>query len=220
MHWIRQHTRGQTSYAALKLDMNKAYDRVEWSFLQGMLMNLGFASQWVDLIMRCISSVSYSFLINGEVQGSLKPSKGIRQGDPLSPYLFVICAHGLLELLINSEKRKLFRGVRISPSAHSISHLFFADDNLIFYRAKTSECEKIRQCLMCYSEASGQLINYKKSALTFSPNAARSVVGDICTLFGISLVDGHNLYLGLPTFSMRNKIIQFGYIRDRVVKNF
>ncbi|KAL5551110.1 hypothetical protein UlMin_001286 [Ulmus minor] len=151
--------------------------------------------------MRCISSVFYSFLINGEVRGSLKPSRGLRQGDHLSPYLFVICAHGLSELLIMSKKCKLLR-----------------DDSLIFCRAKLSECEKLRQCLVCYSKAFGQLINYEKSTLTFSPNAARSTIGDICSLFGISLVDGHNLYLGLPTFSARNKRMQFGYIRDMVAK--
>ncbi|KAL5545507.1 hypothetical protein UlMin_005194 [Ulmus minor] len=72
MDWIRQHTGGQIGYAALKLDMSKAYDMVEWSFLRGMMDKLGFAEQWTKLIMRCISSISYSFLINGEVKGVKK----------------------------------------------------------------------------------------------------------------------------------------------------
>ncbi|KAL5566076.1 hypothetical protein UlMin_029240 [Ulmus minor] len=77
MHWIRQHIRGKTGYAALKLDISKAYDRVEWYFLRGMMDKLGFAEQWTKLIMRCISSISYSFLINGEVKGFLQLSRGL-----------------------------------------------------------------------------------------------------------------------------------------------
>jgi hypothetical protein len=79
--------------------MCKAYDRVEWVFLEKMMRKMGFAKQWIKLIMNCVSTVSYSVLINGQPMGQFLPSRGLWQGDPLSPYLFLLCAEGLSALI-------------------------------------------------------------------------------------------------------------------------
>ncbi|KAL5554253.1 hypothetical protein UlMin_041654 [Ulmus minor] len=121
-------------------------------------------------------------------------------------------------MLARFEERKCFTGIKIASGCPSISHLFFADDSLIFCKAKISEATHLKSCLTSYVKASRQLINFDKSALSFSPNTRRNDKTTICLVFGVNQVQSHTLYLGLPTFSMKNKRIQFGYIRDRVIR--
>ncbi|KAK2652654.1 hypothetical protein Ddye_012510 [Dipteronia dyeriana] len=140
--------------------MSKAYDRVEWAFLRGMMHKLGFSEKWVNLVMDCVSTATYSFKLNGEVMGNIIPSRGLRQRDPLSSYLFLICVKGLSSLIREALASSKISDFKCSKRAPIISHLFFADDSLLFTKDDDKNCLEIRKVLETYSITSGQLVNY------------------------------------------------------------
>lgn len=128
MHFSKRKLQGNEEVTALKIDMAKAYDRVEWVFLQAIMLKMGFTPEWVQLIMLCVTTVSYTVLRDGNKVGPINPSRGLRQGDPLSPYLFLLCAEGVSSLITKYEKLGLIHGVRVARKAPVLSHLLFADD--------------------------------------------------------------------------------------------
>jgi hypothetical protein len=99
MHTMNACLKGSKGYMALKVDISKAYDMVEWDFFEAIMHRLGFDKRWVSLIMVCVHILSYSVLINGQPYKHIRPSRGIRQMDSLLPYLFIMCAKGLSTLL-------------------------------------------------------------------------------------------------------------------------
>jgi hypothetical protein len=113
LHTMSGRMKGRVGYMALKLDMSKAYDRVEWDFLEAVMKKLGFCNRWIQLTMTCVRTVSYSILINMHPYGFITPSRGIRQGDPLSPYFFILCAEGLSSLLQMAEREGRVSGLPI-----------------------------------------------------------------------------------------------------------
>ncbi|KAK3222430.1 hypothetical protein Dsin_009455 [Dipteronia sinensis] len=215
IHRLKRRKRKRGSMA-IKLDMAKACDRVEWIFLERMMRKLGFSEKWVRLIMRCVSSVSYSFIINGEVCGNIIPTRGLRQGDLLSPFLFLFCAEGLSNLIQKAQARGDISGFRCSRGGPIITHLFFADDSLIFPKANDRNCLAVKTILDDYEKASGQAVNFWKSAMCISPSFNAREGERKASLIGIKLVECHENYLGLPCFSSRKKRKLFASIVDRV----
>lgn len=167
--------RGRIGLSALKLDMEKAYDQMEWSFLLKVLRAFGFAEKWVGWIEQCITTVSFSVMLNGSPFGFFKPGRGLRQGDPLSPFLFILGSEVLSRMLGRAEYRGLFHGIKVSRQAPSISHLLFADDIMIFSPANVREVNQINLVLEEYSRLSGQKINKGKSSLFCSNNTYSGV---------------------------------------------
>ena len=153
---------------AVKTDISKAYDRLEWTFIRTVLERLGFCSTWVLWMMQCITTVSYSFLLNDEVVGRVIPERGIRQGDPLSPYIFIICGEVLSGLCKKAQDSGQLPGLRIARNSPKINHLLFANDTMFFTNSDSHSCSSLVDILQKYESASGQMINVLKSSISFS----------------------------------------------------
>ena len=128
--------KGRKGHMAIKIYLEKAYDEIEWSFIREMLIKFNFPANLIDLIMSCVFSVSTSLLFNGGYLDSFCPTRGIRQGDPLSPYLFILCTEFLGHLIQEKCDAKLWSPVKASRSRPSFSHLFFVDDLVLFASAE------------------------------------------------------------------------------------
>jgi hypothetical protein len=122
-HYLSQ-TNRHNGFIGIKTDMAKAYDRLEWDFLNETLRAMNFPPNLTNTIMQCVKTVTFSILINGQSTNKFCPERGLRQGDPLSPYLFIICADVLSTLISNAQDNKLIHGVKIAPRAPEITHLF------------------------------------------------------------------------------------------------
>ena len=132
--------KGQQGYMAIKIDLEKAYNRMEWHFIRDMLNMYKFPHKMISLIMSCISSSSISVLFNGGCLEPFLPSWGIRQGDPLSPYLFILWMELLGFLIDDMCVNKLWNPLKASQSGPAFSHLFFADDLILFAKADRKNC--------------------------------------------------------------------------------
>ena len=163
VHHMRINRWKSNNYVALTLDISKAYDRIDWSYLKAVILRMGFATQWVQWIMMCVKSIDYSVIVNNNMVGPITAGRGLWQGDPLSPYLFILCAEGLSALIRQAEGMGDLHGVRICTDAPVISHLLFADDCFLFFRAKEYEARVMQNILKTYEEASEQAISLPKS---------------------------------------------------------
>lgn len=142
----------------IKTDMSKAYDRIEWRFLEEVLRRLGFREVWIIWVMECVTTVTYSFLINGAPQGKVTPSRGLRQGDPLSPYLFILCTEVLSGLCLNAQQNGRLRGLQVAQRSPYVNHLLFADDTMIFCKTNERNCRELSDILRRYELSSGSAL--------------------------------------------------------------
>ncbi|KAL8130357.1 LOW QUALITY PROTEIN: hypothetical protein V2J09_019512 [Rumex salicifolius] len=164
--------KGAKGWMLLKVDLEKAYDHLRWDFLVDTLHDAGFPDKWVGWISECVSTASLRVLLNGEATTQFQPSRGIRQGDPISPYLFILCIERLSQMIIARVQSRSWRPIRISRGGPAISHMLFADDILLMAEASVTQIQRIKACLDEFCRASGQRVNCSKTKLFISPNVA------------------------------------------------
>ncbi len=163
------------------------------------MVRFGFDSKWIYLIMACVRTVSFSMVLNRKPEKFFNPSCGLRQGDPLSHYLFLIFSEALSLRITKAVFEKDLLGISLSRSCLLLSHLFFADDALFFLKGTLLNCQRLSSIFSEYCIASGQMINTDKSSICFTPNTPRQMALLMCELLSFTEVLNPGIYLGLPS---------------------
>jgi hypothetical protein len=215
---IQKSTDGKGKFCAYKLDLAKAYDRVDWKYLEESLHKLGFAGQWISWIMSCVKTVTYSVRLNGELLETFTPTRGLRQGDPLSPYLFLFVAEGLSRLLQREIDAGQIKELKVCRRSPGISHLLFADDSLLFFEASADQANKVKTVLNSYEAATGQLLSPGKCSLLLGNRCSNETGQMVAAILGIQTVGFDEKYLGLPVPEGRMKDGKFQPVKEKAKK--
>ncbi|KAK9990873.1 hypothetical protein SO802_025858 [Lithocarpus litseifolius] len=209
--------KGNNSFMAIQVDLAKAYDRLEWNFIHKVLRAFHFPDGLISLIMSYISSSSLSILFNGGKLDKFQPTRGIHQGDSLSPYIFLLCMKFLGYLIDKECMEKNWIPMKASRTNVEISHLFFADDLMLFAKVDKKCAASIKRVLNQFCLESGQAISEVKSRIYFSPNTPNSMKENIYETLGIHATTCLGKYLGFP---LRHKGVgrnQYNFIVERMI---
>eukprot|EP00253_Pinus_taeda_P032484 PITA_32484 len=198
----------------LKLDLSKAFDKLSWEYIRQMLLAFGFSATWTRWIMSLIISPGFSMLLNGSPSLPFHSSRGIRQGDPLSPFIFILMAEGLSRLLHNAISSKSVKGLALH-GLNPLSHQQFVDDTMLFGHSSSQEAKAFKSLLSLFFEASGTSINASKSQLFFF-NTPVSTQRNIARILGFTISALPSQYLGAPLMASALKHASWHSLLDKL----
>ena len=190
--------RGSEGTMAIKIHLEKVYDRLEWSFTQDTLVLFKFPKHLISLIMSCVSSSSISVLFNGGATDLFQPLRGIRQRDPISPSLFILCMEILGAFILDKCDDNLWDPILASRGGVAFSHLFFVDDLVLFAKAYIKNCRAIRDVLDTFYYLSRQTMSAEKSWVFFSPNLAQHHREELYNILNFRSTPSLGKYLSSP----------------------
>ncbi|KAJ9681592.1 hypothetical protein PVL29_017816 [Vitis rotundifolia] len=212
-YWQKRKEKG----LVCKLDIEKVYDSINWNFLMKVLHKMGFGSRWMEWIWWCISIAKFSVLVNGVPAGFFSSSRGLRQGDPISPYLFVLGMEVLSALIRRVVDGGFIFGCRLRGRGGmemNVSHLLFADDTIIFYEARKEHLTSLGWILAWFEAASGLRINLAKSELI--PIAEVEDIEDMVVELGCRVGTFPTKYLGLPLGAHHKALSMWDGVEERM----
>ena len=200
----------------LKIDLAKAFDRIEWSFVLDALRRKGYHGHFIKLVHACISTTSFSINVNGEGYGNFQATRGIRQGCPLSPYLFVLAINELSLRLQDAIENAGLTGVTLGPGCPPIHSILFADDLIICGKADIQEIYIINNILQSFCAMSGQTPSWTKSSILFSKKVSEATKTQIKVVFPIADFKPNTMHLGHPLLiSHRDKSKAYEFIHQK-----
>ncbi|XP_019253806.1 PREDICTED: uncharacterized protein LOC109232489 [Nicotiana attenuata] len=190
----------------MKLDMTKSYDRLSWLFLTKVLRRMGFSERFIGMVFGIVSNNCYSILINGQAHGFFKSSRGVKQGDPVSPTLFILAAEAPSRGLNALHKNLYFCGYGMPKWSPKINHLAYVDNMIIFSSSDGTSLLLIMEVFSAYEAASGQLVNRNKSVVYLHQLSDLEMISKVERITGINRQEFLIIYLGCPIFYARRKL--------------
>jgi hypothetical protein len=209
-------TTGKVGYFVIKVDLTKAYDMLDWCFVMKVLNEIKLPDSIINIIYHAVTSVRTNVKWNGDRANYFRPQRGIRQGDPISPYLFVLCMDKLSHLIMEEVDKGEWKTMRAGRHGPVISHLMFADDLLLFGQATVKQMECVMRTLNLFCSMSGQQVSMEKTSVLFSKNINRSTRQELLNISGFRETMQLGKYLGVPITGKAPKRSDFQYLIDQV----
>jgi Reverse transcriptase (RNA-dependent DNA polymerase) len=182
---------------ALKADINKAFDSVEWAFIEHGLRKINVPESLNKLIVSCLRSSKITVLINGKGDGFFQPTRGLRQGCPLSPYLFIISMEFFTKAMDRALQEARIQGIKVARSAPILTHALYADDLVVFARANGNEVHQLQTILQEFGQVSGLQLNPNKSTIWFSKSCSDQSKHEVLSKLQAKLAKEEERYLGI-----------------------
>lgn len=183
--------------------------------MEDTLRDIGMPSTWINCSRSCLQTSSMRLLWNGDVTDSFIPTRGARQGDPLSPYFYVMCMERLSHLILDAVEEQQWKPIKLTSDCPPLSHLFFADDLILFAKASVGQLRVVMNCLDTFCKASGQKVNHSKSKIFVSKNVDSLVISRLEEVAGISTTTHLGNYLGIPILQKRMSKEDFQPLLDK-----